>query len=253
MAYVNPIKARWAAGEAELGGWLVTSDVIAASFMAGCGFDDVCVDLQHSIVDPKDLVPLFLAIEAKGSVPIARVPANDFSMIGNVLDLGAQAVIIPMVNNGAEAARAVDACRFPPFGHRSAGWLRHPSTSGDVRDVENVACIVMVETADGLANCESIAAVPGVDCIYIGPGDLSLALGVPFDNRTPEQTKLFTDAVERVRRACDAAEIVAGMHCAGGRQARGYLDQGFRYLTVTHDITLISKGREDLAIVRGEA
>ena len=85
MAYVNPLKARWAAGQPVLGGWLLGRDPLVAEYLAGCGFDEVCVDLQHSHVDPRDLVPMFMAIAGKGAIPTARVPTNDFTMIGNVL------------------------------------------------------------------------------------------------------------------------------------------------------------------------
>ena len=105
------------------------------------------------------------------------------------------------VNTTTEAAAAVAACRDPPFGRRSAGWLRHPSGSDDVRVVEDVAVILMVETVDGLANCGEIAAVPGVDCVYVGPFDLALALGLPLVDRTADQVRIHTDAI-KVRRAC---------------------------------------------------
>lgn len=203
------------------------------------------MDLQHSHVDPKDLVPMFTAIAGKGATPTARVSVNDFTMIGKLLDLGAPGVIVPMVNNAA----AVAACRYPPFGRRSAGWLRHPSGSDDVRIVEDVAVILMVETADGLANCEEIAAVPGVDCVYVGPFDLALALGLPLVDRAAEQVRMHSGAIKRVRRACQAAGIVVDMHCTSGRDARAYVDSG--YVTVVADLTLIERGREDLAIVRG--
>src|SRR5439155_20493109 len=116
------------------------------------------------------------------------------------------------------------------------------------------AVIVMVETYSGLANADAIAATPGVDAIYIGPADLSIALGVPYNRarRTPDEAKLHAEAVERVRQACERHGIVAGMNCANGEQARGYVEQGFRMVTVTTDADIIPRdGALQLNVAKG--
>jgi 4-hydroxy-2-oxoheptanedioate aldolase len=126
--------------------------------------------------------------------------------------------------------------------------------SDDIEDLESPAIIVMVETAAGLANCEAIAAVNGVDAIYIGPADLSIAIGVPYNRgrRTQEQAAAHAAAVEKVRLACKKAGIVAGMNCATGEQARGYVEEGFRMLTVTTDGDMLFRdGTRELAIAKG--
>ena len=184
-------------------------------------------------------------------IPTTRVAFNDATAIGKSLDLGAQAIVVPMVNNGAEAARAVAACRYPPRGVRSFGPIRsHLIVGEEFDELESPAVIVMVETSDGLANVDEIASTAGVDAIYVGPADLSIALGVPWqrDRRTPDQARAHADAVERIRLACDRAGIVAGMNCSNGDVAGNYVAQGFRMVTVTVDADMIPRdGMRELA------
>jgi 4-hydroxy-2-oxoheptanedioate aldolase len=256
MTYENPLKAIWRSGRASYGGWTGSPDPIIAEWIASCGFDEVLVDQQHGAIEPNQLGAIFTAISAQGAIPIARVPANDVAAIGKTLDLGAQAIVVPMVNNADEAARAVAACRFPPQGVRSFGPIRaHLVVGGDeVEDLQTPAIMVMVETAAGLANVDAIAATKGVDAIYVGPADLSIGLGLPWNRakRTPDQAKRHAEAVETIRKACDRAGIVAGMNCSTGEQARGYVEQGFRMVTVTVDADMIPRdGMRELAIAKG--
>jgi 4-hydroxy-2-oxoheptanedioate aldolase len=257
MAFENPLKAIWRSGRASYGGWTGSPDPIVAAWIASCGFDEVLVDQQHGAIEANQLGGIFAAIAVRGVIPTTRVPSHDPAAIGKSLDLGAMAVIAPMVNNAAEAAGIVRAACFPPIGTRSFGpILAHLDLGEDPRDLETPAIIVMIETAEGLANCEEIAATPGVDAIYIGPADLSLAIGVPWQRsrRTADQAKAHADAVERVRRACDKSGIVAGMNCSEGALARGYVEQGFRMVTVTVDADMIPRdGMRELAIAKGQS
>jgi 4-hydroxy-2-oxoheptanedioate aldolase len=128
--------------------------------------------------------------------------------------------------------------------------------SEELEDLETPAVIVMVETADGLRNVDEIAATPGVDAIYVGPADLAIALGVPWNRakRSPEQAARHAEAVERVRQACDRHGIVAGMNCSSGEIAGGYVAQGFRMVTVTVDADMIPRdGMRELAIAKERA
>jgi 4-hydroxy-2-oxoheptanedioate aldolase len=181
---------------------------------------------------------MFSAIEARGAVPLARVIYNEPWMVNRVLDLGAAGVIVPLVGSAEEARRAVSGCRYPPHGVRSYGPLRAALTVGSA-DPERLAagalCFVMVETRQGLDNVEEIAATAGVDGIYIGPADLSLGLG-----REPGHGgDALEQAITRVRDACAASGIVAGMHCTGGgEEARARAAAGFRLVTVGVDASL---------------
>ena len=124
MTSVNPLLALWRAGKPSLGGWLTTADPQIAEYLASGGFDEICVDQQHGLADSSTLASMFRALEIHGVAPTTRVPANDFAAIGFALDIGAVAIIVPMVGSAEEAAAAADACHFPPRGHRSVGPLR---------------------------------------------------------------------------------------------------------------------------------
>jgi 4-hydroxy-2-oxoheptanedioate aldolase len=255
--YENPLKKIWRSGRASYGGWVTTADPTIAEWMAAIGFDEVLVDQQHGTVDASSLGGVFTAIIAGGAIPTTRTPGHLATDIGKSLDLGAQAVVIPMVNTAEEAAAAVAASRFPPRGGRSMGPVRAQVTFGsdEIEDLESPAMIMMVETAAGLENCEKIAKVPGVDAIYVGPADLSIAIGVPYNRarRTKAQAAAHAAAVERVLKACKKAKIVAGMNCATGEQARGYAEQGFQFITVTTDGDMLFRdGLRELAAAKGK-
>jgi 4-hydroxy-2-oxoheptanedioate aldolase len=235
----NPILTKWRAGEPTLGGWMVTDDPQVAEFMAQAGFDEICVDQQHGLADQSTISSLFRAIELHGVAPTTRVPANDAAAIGKSLDLGALAIVVPMVNNADEAADAAAACHYPPRGRRSVGPIRgvQARSSHRLEGLDDVACVVMVETTEGIRNVDAIAATPGVDCIYIGPGDLAIGLGLSAWNLD----------------ACRRHGVVPGIHTGAGATANRYLQQGFQMITVANDLGLLRFGGAlELSIARGE-
>lgn len=242
MPFENPLTAAWADGGVVRGGWCFSPSAVVAEAMASVGFDYVCVDLQHGAIDYPDAVHMFQAIGGQGAAPVARVPSNDLGAIGKVLDAGALGVIVPLVDTADEAEAAVAACRYPPRGRRSFGPVRAATVVGSraVEDLDRVVVAVMVETREGLANLDAIVATPGLDAVYVGPSDLSLALGLPplFEHDDAEHV----DAVRRIREACDAAGVVAGIHCGDGAMASRRLAQGFRMVTVTTDLPLVRAG-----------
>jgi 4-hydroxy-2-oxoheptanedioate aldolase len=256
MTSVNPLLALWRAGKPSLGGWLTTADPQIAEYLASGGFDEICVDQQHGFADSSTLASVFRAIEVHGVAPTTRVPANDFGAIGFALDVGAVAIVVPMVGTADEAAAAVEACHYPPRGRRSVGALRGSLARESERldALDEAACVVMIETAEGLANVDAIAATPGVDAIYIGPGDLAIGLGLsawPSD-WTAEEAKVHADTIERIRLACVEHGVAPGMHTGDGATARGYLEQGFQMVTVTNELGLITIGAAaEMAIARG--
>jgi 4-hydroxy-2-oxoheptanedioate aldolase len=232
--------ARLRAGTPTVGFWLTTGCPPAAERLALLGYDYLCLDLQHGLVDYADCLAFLTAVDAAGTatVPLVRVPANDAAWIGRVLDAGAHGVIVPLVDTAEEAAAAVRACRYPPAGRRSWGALRGGLRIGpDPRVADDtVCCIVMIETAEGLANLDAICATPGLDAIYVGPSDLSLALGAPRPGEVagiPE----FAEAVAAAREAAARAGIAAGIHCLDGATAARRLAEGFHLTTVSSDLT----------------
>lgn len=235
----NPLRAAWAAGDAVRGAWCTSPSAVTAEVLAAAGFDYVCADLQHGAVDYPDMVPMLAAVGGAGATPIVRVPVNDPAVIGKVLDAGALGVVVPLVSSAEEAAAAVAACRYPPRGVRSYGPVRASTVLGsrDPRDLEDVVVAVMVETEQGLAQVEQIAATPGLDAIYVGPADLALTLDLPpaYEHEDPRHA----DAVERIRAACERNGIVAGIHCADGAMAARRIAQGFTMTTLVNDLALV--------------
>jgi 4-hydroxy-2-oxoheptanedioate aldolase len=219
------------AGQPALGLWCTVSDTLVAEVLASVGPDYVCIDTQHGKAHERNLVAMIQAVDAGGSVPIVRVGANQPAAIGKALDAGARGVVIPLVESGEQAARAVQACRFPPFGIRSFGPFRsamHAGTS-DPRELEKVACVVMIETRAGVAHLDEIVATEGITAVYVGPADLSLALGLrPASIEDPK----FVSTLEEIRTACAARQVVVGIHCISGAMARQAVEQGFGMVTV---------------------
>ena len=232
------MRAKWDAGEPAFGLWAGIPSSLTAEIAAAAGYDYVCVDLQHGMSDEATMVSMFQATVAGGSTALARLAWNEPWLIMRALDLGATGVIVPLVGSGAEAARAVQACRYPPDGVRSYGPIRADLVVGSSEPAElarAALCFVMVETREGLDRLEEIASTPGLDGIYIGPSDLSLALGLTLP---PAGAQPLEDAIARVRSAAHAHGLIAGMHCAGGHAARARAAEGFQLITVGVDSSL---------------
>ncbi len=248
----NAVKQKWREGKVTIGGWLSIPSSYSAEIMAHQGFDWLCVDTQHGMIDYGSAAPMLQAISTTDTVPLVRVPWNEPSVIMKYLDAGAYGIIVPMINNGTEAAQAVAACRYPPHGIRSFGPNRVTYYAGrGYADEANdqVACIVMIETAEALENLDDILAVPGVDAAYIGPQDLSYAIGVPprMDNDDPKHVA----TVARIREACERHGVVPGIHTGGGAFASRCAEQGFKMIMLTSDAAGVARNAaEHVATVR---
>ena len=245
MGLTNPIIDKLAAGGPAIGNFCVTGSAMAAEALVAEGIDFVAFDMQHGTLEAGDLRGLVTAVENRGVPAVARVAVNDATVIGRALDLGALGVIVPLVEDGAAAARAVAATRYAPTGIRSYGPSHVGLVHGtwDPRDLEQVVTFVMVETARGLANVAEIAATPGIDGIVIGPSDLAVALG--HDAFRAHDTPAVVDAIMAIRDACTAAGTVAGIICPGVDAAARYLAAGFRFVTVTTDMALLMGGMRE--------
>ncbi len=246
------LRARWDAGEPAFGLWAGIPTALTAELAAYGGYDYVCVDLQHGLADETAMVSMFRGVEAAGATALARPAWNEPGLIMRALDLGAAGVIVPLVDTPVQAARAVHACRYPPRGTRSYGPVRAQLVTGSARpdDLAAVLCVVMIETREGLANLAEIAATPDLDGIYIGPADLSLALGLaPGSIGDPA----LEEAIADVRSACRANGLIAGMHCDNGGAARQRAAEGFELITVGVDTGLFRMVLSaQLATARGE-
>ncbi len=248
------LQAVLAAGDTAYGAFLMLrSDPVAVEIIAKQGFDYLCIDMQHGLADFDTTVGLLQAITHGDATPLVRVPSLDDAVIGHVLDAGAQGVIVPMINSADEARAAVRACRYAPDGTRSFGPLRagslYPGYYPDV--AASVLCIPMIETADALRDVDDIVAVPGVAAVYLGPSDLSLALGLPPANDSPDTA--FVEALDTVVAACDRAGVTPAVHANAGLAAARRAT-GFRMITVATDMSALVAGTAgDLARARGPA
>lgn len=233
---INRVKKLWREGKTAVGGFLSIPHCLSAEMMAHTGLDWLCVDMQHGCIDYSDAVPMLAAISTTAVTPFVRVPWNEPSMIMKVLDAGAYGVIVPMVSNRAEAMRAVSACRYPPVGIRSNGPNRAALYGGPDYQKHadgEMACVVMIETAEGIEKMDEIISTPGVDAVYIGPTDLALALGLPpvMDNDDPKHVA----TVNRVLETCRKHKVVAAMHTGSAKYTQRYIDQGFQMVMLTSD------------------
>src|SRR5215207_6696594 len=241
MAGVNRIKRAWSADRPAFGLWCAIPDPLVVELASALELDYVCLDQQHGLIDYAAMVGMIRAAGAAGCSPIVRVASDEPWLLMRALDAGALGVVIPMIDDGTQVARAVEACRFPPEGRRSYGPIRAAAVIGsrDPADVANeVLCIAQIETAGGLENVEEIAATPGLDGLYIGPADLALALGIPLAAAGDDPRHV--DAVQRILRACQASGIGAGMHSRSGELARRYAEQGFSMLNLGTDYELLT-------------
>ena len=238
---MNRVKRLWREGKPAIGGFLSIPHAFSAEMMAHTGLDWLCVDLQHGAVDYSDAVNMLTAISTTAVTPFVRVPWNEPSIIMKALDAGAYGVIVPMVSNRAEAERAVAACRYPPVGMRSNGPNRVALYAGadyQKHADREIACVVMIETAEGIEKMEEIVSTPGVDAVYIGPTDLALALGLPpvMDNDDPKHVA----TVARVLETCNRHGVVAAMHTTSAKYTQRYIDQGFRMVMLVADRVAMS-------------
>lgn len=256
----NSVLRSWRNGGQTVGAWITFDGVFAAEVLARLGdgrpggeFDWLCIDLQHGLGDRASLQSSLRALDGTPVVPFVRVAWNDPALIMQALDAGALGIVVPLVNNAQEAARAVAACRYPPLGIRSAGPVRARLAHG--RDYvaaanDEIACIVMIETAEALEQLDQILAVPGVDAAYIGPADLAAALGLPVhgDHEHPRHAA----EVQRILEACRRHGVAPGIHTGSAAFARSYLAMGFQMVTLGSDEGfMVRQAVAELAALRG--
>jgi 4-hydroxy-2-oxoheptanedioate aldolase len=237
-----------------IGYWVVADNPVGTERLARAGYDYVVLDAQHGLMGYQGVLTGLLAIDASNAAAgVVRVEANIAGSIGKALDAGAVAVIVPLINTADDAAAAVAAARYPPEGIRSYGPMRSGLRIGPAPAEANVNVLVfaMIETPQGLAEVEEIAATPGLDGLYIGPSDLTLALGGKTST-DPSVAAEFDGALQRILRACEANGIVPGIHTSSGAVAKQRIAAGFRFVSVASDLTHLEESAQShLAAARG--
>jgi 4-hydroxy-2-oxoheptanedioate aldolase len=249
----NAALAAWRAGQQTIGCWLSMANAYSAEAIANLGFDWVCIDMQHGLIDYTDLTSMLPAISTTATTPLVRVPWNEPYQIMKALDAGAYGVIVPMVNNRQEAEKAVHACRYPPLGNRSFGPMRAALYGGPgyAREAnDQIACIAMIETKEGTDKLEEIVTTPGLDGIYIGPADLALSMGIPARGDQPEPAHL--EMVKRILASAKQHQVAAGIHTSSLEYAQKYLALGFNFVTLGSEAGhMMNSASAELAAARG--
>ncbi len=243
----NRLRALWQADEAAVNGWLTVPSSFSAEVMAQQGWDTLTIDLQHGLIDYQAMVTMLQAISTTPTVPIVRVPWLEPGILMKALDAGAYGVICPMVNTREDAQRLVAYTHYAPQGTRSYGPTRAAIYGGaDYASKANATIVVfaMIETREALDNLDAILSVEGLDAIYIGPSDLSLALGCSpqFDDVDPPVAQAIDHIVARAR----AHGVVAGIHNGRPDVAKARIAKGFRFVTVGTDSRILAVGSQQL-------
>jgi 4-hydroxy-2-oxoheptanedioate aldolase len=241
---INTAKQKMLAGEPVFGFALGLGSPTAAELIGNSGGDFVFLDGQHGSFGPESTLACLQALSGSPAPAMARVARNDYTLIGRLLDEGVLGVVVPMVHTAEDAKEAADACRFPPAGTRSWGWGRAANLGADypawINDQVFVA--VQIESAQAAENAEAILATPGVDGCWIGPGDLSLSLGVHPSQATTDERVLA--AVEATLAACRNTGTVCGYACASVAQGLALAARGMQFLTVASDIGFLLTGAQ---------
>lgn len=249
----NRLREIWTSGGAVVNGWLAIPNSFSAETMAHQGWDALTIDLQHGLVDYQAMVPMLQAISTTDTVPVVRVPWLEPGILMKTLDAGAYGVICPMVNTREDAQNLVAWTHYAPRGTRSFGPVRallyggadYPAQANDT-----IVTFAMIETARALDNLEDILSVEGLDAVYIGPSDLSLALGCRpvFDDVDPKAA----EAIDHILARAKAHGVIAGIHNGTPEGALARIAKGFQFVTVSSDARLMAAGaQQTLARMRG--
>jgi len=244
----NAFKAALAAGKLQIGIWSSLCSNIAADILSDSGFDWILLDTEHSPNEIPDLVGQLQAVRGGTATPIIRPAWNDAVLAKRALDIGAQTLLFPYVQNAEEAKRAVESTRYPPQGIRgvsvAARASRYGRTPGYLGRANTETCVlVQVETRAALNELEAIARVDGVDGVFIGPSDLAASLGHIGNPAHADVQAAIKDAVDRLKKAGKPAGILTGNE----DEARRYIEWGFLFVAVGADVGLLAKNADALA------
>ena len=235
----KPLDALFDRVQVPLGTWIMSVSPLVTEATGHAGFDWAVLDMEHTPLDLAGLVSLLQANLGSPMLPIVRVPWNDAVTIKRVLDSGAHTLLVPFVQNAEEAAAAVAATRYPPEGVRGMAAMSRASKFGTVPDHfrhanKQVGVILQIETPTALANLEAIAAVPGVDALFLGPGDLSGTMGLPGQVGHPDVQAAMHDAARRAH----AAGIRIGTVMGQVEQVQQMRDAGYHFVGLASDLGL---------------
>ncbi len=244
----NNFKHAIRSGRQQIGLWVSLANPYSAELVAGSGFDWLVLDGEHSPNAPTTVISQLQAVAAYPVSAIVRPAWNDKVLIKRYLDIGAQSLLIPYVQNANEAAEAVAAIRYPTRGMRGVAGVTRASRFGRVADYakraeEELCLLVQIETREGLENLEAIAKTDGIDGVFIGPADLAAALGHLGDQQHPEVQSAIQDAIKRIRGLGKPAGILATDEAS----TRRYIEWGTTFTAVGLDAMVLARETEKLA------
>lgn len=249
MAPGNSLKARLGQGTPQIGLWLSLANSYTTEICAGAGFDWLLIDGEHGPNDLRSILAQLQAIAAYPSHAVVRPPTGETWMIKQLLDIGARTLLVPMVETAEQAASLVQAVRYPPQGVRGVGAAVARVSGFDRRRdymseaASEICLLVQIETRLGLDNLEAIAAVDGVDGLFIGPADLSASLGHPGDPTAPVVQEAIDQGLRRIVASGKAAGILMGDETL----ARRAIAAGACFVAVGTDVSLLARGSDALA------
>lgn len=246
----NKLRTILRAGKPAIGSWIQFAHTGVAEIMAQAGFTWLGIDLEHSTIGIESVLPLVQVIELSGCAPLVRLPSNDPVLALRVMDAGAHGIIVPHVSSPEEAEQAVRSVRYPPHGTRGVGLGRAHGYGARFEEyvkesAEATVVVAMIEDRQGLERISEIAAVPGVDAIFIGPYDLSASLGIPGQLEHQSMKEAFAAVVNATR----LAGIAAGIHVVHPPvdRVRDRLAEGFRFIAFGGDMLLLESSVRDAA------
>lgn len=245
---INPFKQAVREGRAQIGLWCSLTSNVAAEVIADAGFDWILVDTEHAPNELPMVLSQLQALVGGSAVPVVRPAWNDMVLMKRLLDIGVQNFLVPYVQTPEEARAAVAATRYPPQGIRGVAVTHRANRFGRVKDYfkranDEICLHLQIETRLALKNLDDIAAIEGVDGLFIGPSDLAAALGHIGQNGHPEVQAAIEDAFRRIRQSGKAPGILAPIEA----DARRWLSQGCVVLAVGSDAGLLARHSEELA------
>jgi 2-dehydro-3-deoxyglucarate aldolase/4-hydroxy-2-oxoheptanedioate aldolase len=249
---VNSFKRALVEGRRLNGTWFMSASPVVAEALGHAGFDFLVLDMEHTTADVPQLFSLLQAVAGTPAASVVRLPWNDPVIVKRVLDAGAQSLMFPYIQSAEEAKAAVASTRYPPAGRRGVAAMHRAGQFGSATDYlkraeEEICVILQLETPEAIGELPAIAGVEGVDCIFIGPGDLSASMGHIGDMAHPEVQK----ALEAAARACVKAGRPSGIVAPTPEMAKRFLDYGYSWSAVASDLGLLmGRASEILAAMR---
>lgn len=243
------LKKRLQQGETLNGCWLNLGSPLTAEIVGLSGFDWVLIDLEHGAGTEKDVLAQLQALESTPTAAFVRVESSDSARISRVLDMGAAGVMCPKVNNAIEAKKVINGLHYPPFGNRGVAKMVRATGFGQNFQAyydaskESLLGIIQIETVEALNHLDEIAALEGVDVLFIGPADLSMELGIfgQFDN------PIFVNALQRIILAAQKAGKSTGILFFNPDDYQKYHDMGIRFIACGADATFVADGARAMA------